>query len=238
MGGVIKLKGLLFTSDVHVLSVMNQALDNFEIETKVCMEHASALDVVTTTKLDTLIMDWAAAEHCAQIVVAMRNSWQNANSTVLAMVNNDPEMQAAGRAGANFVMYKPVSADQATRFVRAAYGSMLVQRRRSTRYEVDIPAVASLLNVPRIEGKVINLSIHGLAFLCGYPIEIEQGIAIEFVLTEPAVLIHATGQVTNVSMREGMSRAGVCFSSVPPHELATLEQWLAEHFMRSDLRSD
>jgi len=63
---VVKLKGLLFSSDAQVLSVMNQVLDNFEIETEVCIELSSALDAVTNTKLDTLIMDWTGSDDSIQ----------------------------------------------------------------------------------------------------------------------------------------------------------------------------
>src|SRR5258707_13270331 len=103
---VVKLKGLLFSSDAQVLSVMNQVLDNFEIETEVCIELSSALDAVTNTKLDTLIMDWTGSDDSIQILNAMRNSAQNAKSTVLAMVTGDLEVQSATKAGANFIIYR------------------------------------------------------------------------------------------------------------------------------------
>ena len=229
MSEVIRLKGLLFTTDAQVLSVMNQVLDNFEIETEVCLETASALDAVTHMKLDTLIMDWTGTEQSTQIVAAIRNSEQNAKSTVLAMVNGDPEMQAATRAGANFVVYKPMNVDQATRFLRAAYGNMLMQRRRAARCPVDIPAVASFLNAGRVEGRIINLSVRGLAFVSKYAAEVDQNISIEFMLPETSITIHAAGQVTNVITPAGMTRAGVCFSSMPPRDLAALEQWMSDH---------
>jgi len=229
MNEVIRLKGLLFSTDAQVLSVMNQVLDNFEIETEVCLESASALDAVTTLKLDTLIMDWSGSGESIQILSAMRNSEQNAKSTVLAMVNGDPEMQAATHAGANFIVYKPMNVDQATRFMRAAYGNMLLQRRRAVRCPVDIPVIASMLGAGQVEGKIINLSVRGLAFLCKHGIEVEQQLAMGFALPGTSTMIRVTGRVANVISTDGGTRVGVCFSSVPPDQFAALEQWMSDH---------
>ena len=229
MGEVVRLKGLLFSTDAQVLSVMNQVLDNFEIETEVCLETASALDAVTTLKLDTLIMDWTRNDESIQILSAMRNSEQNARSTVLAMVNGDPEMHAATHAGANFIAYKPMNVDQATRFMRAAYGNMLLQRRRAVRCPVDIPIIASVLGAGQVEGKIINLSVRGLAFLCKQALEVEQQLALGFELPGTSTAIRVTGRVVNVINADGGTRVGVCFSSVPPDQFAALERWMSDH---------
>jgi ActR/RegA family two-component response regulator len=232
MSEVVRLKGLLFSTDAQVLDVMNQVLDNFEIETEVCHEPASALDAVTTTKVDTLIMDWTGSDESIQILSAMRNSQQNAKSTVLAMVNGNSEMQAATHAGANFIVYKPMNVDQATRFLRAAYGNMLLQRRRAIRCSVDIPVVASVLRDGHVEGKITNLSVLGLAFICEHPIGIDQQLAIGFKLPETSVHIRVTGRVVNEINPDGRTRVGVCFSFVPPEEFDLLEEWITNHLPR------
>ena len=232
MSEVVRLKGVLFSTDAQVLSVMNQVLDNFEIETEVCLETASALDAVTTLKLDTLIMDWSGSGESLQVLSAMRNSEQNAKSTVLAMVSGDPEMQAATHAGANFIVYKPMNVDQATRFLRAAYGNMLLQRRRAVRCPVDIPVIASLLGAGQVEGKIVNLSVRGLAFLCKQVIQVEQQLAMGFTLPGTSNAIRVTGRVANVTNLDGGSRVGVCFSFMPPDQLAALEQWMSDHLPR------
>lgn len=232
MSEVVRLKGLLFSTDAQVLSVMNQVLDNFEIETEVCLEPASALDAVTKLKLDTVIMDWSESSESIQILSAMRNTEQNAKSTVLAMVSGDPEMHAATHAGANFIAYKPMNVDQATRFMRAAYGNMLLQRRRAVRCPVDIPVIASIHGAGQVEGKIINLSVRGLAFLCKHSIEVEQQLAMGFTLPGTSTTIRVTGKVANVISAEGGTRVGVCFSFVPQDQFAALEQWMSDHLPR------
>jgi hypothetical protein len=208
---------------------MNQVLDNFEIETQVCTESAEVIDAVTNRKLDTLIMDWNGTYESSRILSAMRNTEQNAKSTVLALVKGDREMQAATQAGANFIVFKPMDADQATRFVRAAYGNMLLQRRRSPRVEIDVPAVVTVVGVGQGKGQVIDISVRGLAFLCEDETTINQELAIAFTLPGNRVLLHVTGKVMNVIKRAEMTRVGVNFTSIPPDEQEMLERWMSEH---------
>jgi response regulator RpfG family c-di-GMP phosphodiesterase len=229
MAGITRLRGVLYSTDAQVLSVMNQVLDNFEIETQVCMESAAAIDAVTTRKLDTLIMDWNGTYESGRILSAMRSTEQNAKSTVLALVKGDREMQAATQAGANFIVFKPMDVDQATRFVRAAYGNMLLQRRKAPRVDVDVPAVINVAGVGPVKGKIINLSVSGLAFICEEEIKVSQELAIAFSVPGNAILIHATGKVVNVIPRERLTRVGVSFTSIPPNELKVMERWIPEH---------
>ena len=229
MAEITRLKGLLFSTDAQVLCVMNQVLDNFEIETEVCLAPGSALDAVNKMKLDTLIMDWIAGEHSSEILTAMRSSEQNAKSTVLAMVEGDEQMLAARRAGANFVMYKPINVDQATRFLRAAYGNMLLQRRRAARCQVDIPAEIQLFGAGSLRARIINLSVRGLAFVCEYDIRVDQQLTIDFKLPGSSATTHVQGQVMNIVSRQNWTRCGVCFSSLPQNEFDVFDKWLSEH---------
>src|SRR5260370_8213518 len=73
---VMRLEGVLLTTDAQVLCVMNQVLDNFEIETEVCTESDSALDAVSNRKLDTLIIDWNGTPP-EQLASAIRHSHDN-----------------------------------------------------------------------------------------------------------------------------------------------------------------
>lgn len=227
-GEFARLKGALFTTDAQVLSVMNQVLDNFEIDTEVCIDPQTALETVGTIKLDTLIMDWIGKDS-TEILRALRESEHNGKATVLAMVSGDVERQAATNSGANFTMYKPLNADQATRFLRVAYGSMLLQRRRVVRCQVDISVVIDVAGAGTIEARIIDLSIKGLAFRCTHDIRIDQHLTMQFKLPETNALLHVSGRVANVSTSTSAIRVGVCFFDVPQSEYPWLEQWVSDH---------
>ena len=70
----VRLDGLLFSTDAQVLRVMNQVLDSFAIQTEVCTEVGYALEAVTHRRLDTVIVDWNAANNPARVVRTFTNA--------------------------------------------------------------------------------------------------------------------------------------------------------------------
>ena len=132
MRSQVRLDGLLFSNDTQVLCVMNPILNNFAIETEVCNELCPALDAVTHRRLDAVVVDWNDASDPTRIVRAARKSSPNSNSTIVALVNAGSETHAL-LVGANFMIHKPANIDHAGRCMRAAYGTMLQNRRRTAR---------------------------------------------------------------------------------------------------------
>jgi hypothetical protein len=208
---------------------MRPALDTFAIETQVCVELASAVDAVTHRRLDTVIVDWNGDYTPTRVLRATRGSSWNSKSTILAMVNAGAEMHTALRAGANFLIHKPSDLDGVARCLRAAYGTMLQQRRRSARCPADIPVTAKFAELGKIEARIIDISAGGLALQCTQPVEVDRQVSVSFLLPASNILIHVAGKVANAD-RTG--RAGVCFSFIPQSELKLLESWLAIQLAR------
>jgi hypothetical protein len=71
--------------------------------------------------------------------------------------------------------------------------------------------------------------VRGLACLCEEEIALSQELAIVFTLPGNTILLHVTGKVMNVIKREGMTRAGISFTSIPPNEVPMLEKWMSDH---------
>jgi hypothetical protein len=219
----IQLDGLLLTKDTQVVSVMNQVLGSFAIETEVCGEINSALDAVSHRRLDAVIVDWDGVDDPTRVVKAARKSSPNSNSTIVAMVNEGSETHAL-LVGANFMILKPADFDYANRCMRAAYGTMLQNRRRAARVTVDLPAVARVVNSGKIEARISDLSVSGLALQSKQPLLVNQEVIAQFSLPGLPGLVHITGRVVNAN---STGRAGIKFSFVPEEDLAGLESWLA-----------
>jgi CheY-like chemotaxis protein len=220
----IRLEGLLVTSDKQVLSVMNRVLENFAIRAEVCTESESVLDTVTRRRLDAVIVDWNGASTPIRVVSAARKSAPNNHATIVAMVSEDSEMQAAILAGANFIIHKPANLEHATQCMRMAYSTMLQQRRRSARCPVQIPVVVTVAELGRLEAKIVDISIGGLALQTNPPLRLNWTISAKFALPDTNDLIHLKGKVVNT---DGVNRAGVCFSVLPERESDLLVNWLA-----------
>jgi response regulator RpfG family c-di-GMP phosphodiesterase len=219
----VQLDGLLLTSDAQVVSVMNQILKNFSIQTEVCNEPGRALDAVTHRRLDAVIVDWDGTFDPTSIVRATRKSSPNSNSTIVAMVNGHSETHAL-LVGANFMIHKPTDVEHARRCMRAAYGTMLQNRRRAARVPVDITVVARVAEVGEIQARINDLSIGGLALQCGQSLPVNREVLTQFSLPGVSGVIHATGRIVNAN---DSGRAGVRFSFVPEEDRNLLGGWLA-----------
>jgi CheY-like chemotaxis protein len=209
---------------------MKQILGDFSIRTEVCTEVASALDAVTHRRLDTVIVDWDLANDPTRVVRGARKSSPNSNSIIVAMVDAGSETHAL-LVGANFMIYKPVNLDHASRCMRAAYGTMLQERRRAARVSVDIPVIARVSDLGILEARVGDLSVGGLALQCGQPLQIGHEVSLVFSLPGTNDLLRVTGKIVN-SNATGL--AGVRFSFVPEEDLSLLEGWLATELAKLD----
>jgi len=229
MKTAVRLDGLLCTDDQKVLRMVAPALDTFAIETQVCHEATSAIDAVTHRRLDTVIVDWKGAYNPVRLLRATRGSSWNNRTTILAVVNGASETHSALRAGANFLIHKPSNTDGVCRCLRAAYGTMLLQRRRAARCPVDIPVIARFSELGKMEARISDISVGGLALQCKQPVERDKQVSLSFLLPSSNIMVHVAGQVVNA---DGRGRAGICFSFVPQNELKLLESWLAIQLAR------
>jgi Tfp pilus assembly protein PilZ len=219
----IRLDGLLFSHDAEVLGVMNQVLSSFSIETEVCQEFGIAVDAVTHRRLDAIIVDWQDPDTTTRIVRSARKSSPNNNSTIVALVNPGAETHAL-LVGANFMIHKPADAEHAGRCMRAAYGTMLQNRRRAARVPVEIPVQARVTNLGLVGARISDLSIGGMALQCEQTLQINSEVLANFTLPASDQRIHVTGKVVNAN---SSGRAGLRFSFVPEDDLEALENWLA-----------
>jgi len=224
MAANVRLDGLLCTTDQHVVHVLQPALDMFAIKTHVCEEITSAMNAINHRRLDAVIVDWTHGYNPTRVLRATRNSSWNSKSTILAMVDAGPEMHNALRAGANFLIPKSSDLPGVSRCLRAAYGTILQQRRKVARCPVDIPVIAKFSEIGKVEARIIDISVGGLALQCERAVDLERQVSLSFLLPAMNTLIHVAGNVVNAD-REG--RAGICFSFVPQDELKLLESWLA-----------
>jgi DNA-binding response OmpR family regulator len=224
----IRLEGLLLSSDVQVLGVMNQILDSFAIKTEICGALDSALEAVTHRRLDAVIVDWNSVRDPNRVVCAARKSSPNSNATIVAMVEAGSEAYAL-LAGANFMINKPTDLDHARRCMRAAYGTMLQNRRRSARVAVDLPMVLTVIGGERHEARISDISIGGIAVRSEKPLQLDQKVTALFTLPRASELIYLSGAVVNA---DSQGRAGVRFSFISDEDLARLQTWLAGELIK------
>ena len=112
----------------------------------------------------------------------------------------------------------------ARRCMRAAYGTMLQNRRRAARVPVNISVVARIGELGEIQARISDLSVGGLALQGSQPLPVNGEVLTQFSLPGISGIIHAAGRIVNAN---NSGRAGVRFSFVPEEDRNVLEGWLA-----------
>lgn len=106
-----------------------------------------------------------------------------------AITSNSAETGDALRAGASFVLQRPLSSDSIRYTLNAAYGLIVRERRRHFRYPVTVPAVARKKGYLEVFGSTINISERGIAFSGSRPLTVGAELAMEFTLTDPVLTV-------------------------------------------------
>ena len=127
------------------------------------------------------------------------------------------------------MILKPADLDHANRCMRAAYGTMLQNRRRTARVSVDLPVRARVVNKDVIEARISDISVGGIALQCKEPLELHQEVFAQFSFPGFPHAIQVVGKIVNSN---ASGRAGVHFTYVPETDLMLLENWLANELAK------
>jgi hypothetical protein len=128
----------------------------------------------------------------------------------------------AFQAGANFVLYKPLEAEQVSRSLRAARGFLNSDRRRSPRHVLQ-GLVHLQFSAGEIPAIMMDVSEQGLALQAPERLPKAQEVPLRFVLPGTAHSVEGTGQII-WSNDEG--RAGMFFSRLTLASRKYLKDWL------------
>lgn len=136
------LKSLLLCADEKIVRVLRRTLGDLDIGVELCASSDVALRKLTRERFEAIIVDCAGAG-AAEVLRNARSSPGNKRAVAVAILDPDSGLRSAFDAGANFVLYKPVSVEKAKSSFRAARALMKKERRRNSRIEVRIPVEMS-----------------------------------------------------------------------------------------------
>jgi protein TonB len=104
----MELRCLLFTSDEGTAQSVRQALNDLGVETEHCMVAVEAVQKVTNTPFNLLIVDWDSHTEAAFLLKTARERKASERPLTLAIVSRDLHVSQALQAGANSILRKPI----------------------------------------------------------------------------------------------------------------------------------
>lgn len=215
---------LIISADRGPLSTAQRILEDHGLNVKVVDSVAAAAPLIKTAKFDLGIYDSDVPG--ALDLASARSPFPNPRM-IFGLVRSMASADANGKR-IHFVVQKPFTADLFARTLRAAYGTMVRDRRISFRHPVQIKPISACLvqenaTQPLRASTILDLSQTGM---CLQTLEIlPQGatLEIEFQLPDSRETIHATG---SVMWTRASGRTGVKFIQLPASEQKKLVAWL------------
>lgn len=106
------LRCLLFTTDEGTTQSVRQALTDLGVNTEHCTVAVEAVQKVTNTPINLLIVDWDNHTEAAFLLKTARERKASERPLTLAIVSRDLNVSQALQAGANSILRKPIVAAQ------------------------------------------------------------------------------------------------------------------------------
>src|SRR3974390_1807717 len=105
------LRCLLFTSDEETAEPICQVLAGLGVEGEFCSEAAAAVEKVSNQPFQIVIIDWDNPD-ATQLLTTARERKASDRPLTLAIVRDDGSVPKALRAGANWILRKPIMVSQ------------------------------------------------------------------------------------------------------------------------------
>ncbi|MGH9514818.1 MAG: hypothetical protein ACRD3P_03955 [Terriglobales bacterium] len=215
------INALVMSRSNGAVKVLVATFAELGIEYKVSASVLETLEILATEHHSALIVDFDIPD--AVCVAKTARSLPDKRRPVLfGMIGEATSVSIAFQAGANFVLYKALDAQQVLHSFRAARGFMHGDRRSATRQKSETLAY---LQFPTgiVPALVMDVTEQGLSLQAAEGLTPLRGVPLRFLLPGTADVIHAIGDFI---WADGNGRAGLFFSKIAPACQRDLQAWL------------
>ena len=217
------LTSLLVGADPQAAGVLSRILLELGIQSEECKDLGAALEQLRRRAFDAILVDCKDEARAMEFMGLVRKIPANQSALIIALVNDRNDVREGFARGANFVLYKPVSAERANHSLRAARALMRRERRRNRRAPLHAEARISYANIEDAMATLIDLSEEGVAIQSERRLPPKCRVYFQFSLPGQVSLVRLSGEVM---WQDSGGRIGIRFGNVPQTSRKVLEEWL------------
>ena len=161
---MIGVRVLLVSGDIQTIDTLCEFMEKLAMHVEVCSDIASAAGKLCHSKFDGVIVDFHDRAEALELLKKQREMTSYKSAVAIALLKNSDEMPSAFRAGASFVLVRPLSPTVLMRTLKASYPLMVRERRRSFAVRCRSPSTSPLVHDrnlwlrQRISARVVSLS--------------------------------------------------------------------------------
>jgi CheY-like chemotaxis protein len=230
----IGVRVLLVSSDIQTIDTLCESMGRMSMHVDICSDFTSAAYKLCHSKFEALVVDFKNRAEALDLLKKLRQMTSHRASVVLAVLNCNEEMPSAFRAGASFVLVKPLSPTVLMRTLRVSYPLMVNEKRRSFRCPVRVPVYVSHGTKPEFMATSANISEVGIALTNSPGLQVGDRINLRLMLPHTQADAKITAEVC---WCKPTGAAGLEFVQVPASIKEQLVSWLAarlEDYLREE----
>ena len=216
------LQALLVSKDDSATELLSRVLASFGVAVERFSEPEIALHRLGEQRFDSLIVDFDEPETARQLLQAVLEP-KAATKVTIALLSEESGVREVLKAGAKFILPKPLKADDVSASLRAATALLRRERRRSLRVPVQAPVEISLSGGDQIEGIMLDLSQTGMDVLAAQPLHPAGLIGVRFTLPDGSLEVDAHAEVAWANPN---GHSGVRFLDLSPAQGENLKAWV------------
>jgi len=220
------LSSMVVSRDWQEISVLECILSGLHMEVSVEGEPAAALERLSHSKIDALIVD-CDLNGSSELFRELQTSGSQWNTCPLVIMGERQRIPTLQETGAIFAFAKPISVEQAVRTLSAARCMILDGRLRYHRIGLEVPISLKARNGFITDAHLINLSQGGMRIYTDQPLDTDA-LQISCELPGTGSSLDAQAQVV---WHDDSGNIGVRFVKVAPQHQKALQLWLAQQFL-------
>jgi len=217
------LLALLVSTDDSASEILGRVLPSSGIAVERFSDLATAVDRLQQQRFDALVIDFEDPKAAALVLEEARKLNSGDTPITVALVAEPANTRSILSGGAHFVLYKPLSDDNAKAGLRAVAALLNRERRRAYRVPVQAPVEITLPDTRTAEGILLDLSETGMDVLTAEPQAPGALLSFRFQLPDGNLEVHAHGQVAWANPN---GQTGVHFLDLDESVKAQLKDWL------------
>ena len=222
---------LLWCSEAATVRTLHNVLTELNLSVEHCASTEEAENRLRDQRFDAVIVDLDDNDADApDVLQRARNSALNHSTLAITIVASGVNVRDIFALGANFLLYKPVSAERVRASLRAAYALMGRERRRNVRLPVHSKAKIDHAGLENGEATIIDLSEEGTAIQSERRMPPSCKVYFKFELPDQPSVVRLSAEVV---WQDSTGRVGMRFVDVPQGSRRLLREWLAAAFVRA-----
>lgn len=217
---------LVVCADQDSASLLKAALSEMGMAVEHTPSISRGMGLLNEKRFDAIVLDYRADQSSEEFLARMRQSAKNRDALLIALVDEGFNARPVFGLGANFVLYRPLTAERTRLSLNAARSLMRRDRRRNPRQRVSSTANVSYPGAPELNATMVDLSDGGVLITTRNRPPKSGKVYFEFALPGQQNLVRLSGEV---AWQDSSGRSGIRFLDVPQASRRLIQTWLQQN---------